>query len=244
MGARKRAREDDHDAASELEDTDSETPKNHSHLPKYSCVTHASSAGSDGESDKEVPEHVIAPKKHGCPCKAVLTADPETHADFNIPVYVEIAMPPKLKPRKTYKGNKMEKQEPRMEGPFSLTHNMSWGAFLTAISNAVDEDIENLSIGNMKWGIQKKGRYPLANWEGYVAMHKQIAMQKEPSSLIIMVYLPMPKVPKRSGQKQGQVDEYDEDMPVEQDNSRWGQKVGYIITQFFIDSIVLMDHGL
>ena len=245
MATRKRTRGDDSDSESDaaIAASDMETPnlKKHSHPPKYSRVTRVSPAGSDGESDKEVPERVIAPKKRGCPHKVVSAADAKTtgDADFSIPVYVEIAVPPKLKPGKTYKGNKMEKQEPRMEGPFSLTRNMSWGAFLVAISNAVDEDIENLSIGNMKWGIQRKGRYPLSDRVGYIAMHKQIATQKEPSSLIIMVYLPMPKV---SGRKQGQVDEHD--MPVEQDNSHWGQKVEYIITQSFIDSIVLTDYGI
>jgi hypothetical protein len=90
-----------------------------------------------------------------------------SHARFNVPVYVEIAVPPKLKPRKTYKGNKLEKQEPRMEGPFTLTHNMSWEAFLKAISNTVDEDLENLVIDDMKWGIQRKGRYPPGGLYGH-----------------------------------------------------------------------------
>lgn len=189
-------------------------------------------AGSDGEPNREPEEHAVAPKKRGRPFKVVADSE-ETCAtrSFNVPVYVEIAVPPKLKPGKTYKGNKMEKQEPRMEGPFTLTHKMSWGAFLTAISNTVDEDIENLVTEDMKWGIQRKGRYPLVNRVGYDAMHKQIVAQKDPSSLIIMVYLPMPRVPKRKGQRQDQDSE-----DVEQDNSRWAQKVGHIITRFITAS--------
>ena len=126
----------DPDSASE----DTETPKKHSRPPKHSCVN---PAGSDGDEK----EPVTAPKKRGHPRKVVDSE--ETHSSrvsFNVPVYVEMAVPPKLKPGKTYKGNKMEKQEPRMEGPFTLTRKMSWEAFLIAILNTVDEELENLLI--------------------------------------------------------------------------------------------------
>ena len=94
------------------------------------------------------------------------------------------------------------------------------------------EDIENLATEDMKWGIQRKAHYPLANWVGYIAMHKQITSQKDPSSLIIIIYLPMPRVSNRRGHGQDQV--MDKDM--EQDNSRWGRKVG-IITRFLITAL-------
>ena len=228
-GTRKRAREDDSESDPASEDT--VTPKKHSHPSKHSRITQArmSPAGSDEDINEEHVMPVAAPKKCGRPFK--VAASEEIHASFSVPVYVEIAVPPKLKPRKTYKGNKMEKQAPRMEEPFTLTRNMSWGAFLTAISNAVDEDIENLSIGEMKWGIQRKGRYPLVNRVGYMAMHTQIAAQKEPSSLIIMIYLPMPRVPKRRGQRQ---DDDDMEPASEQDNTRWGQKVGTSLHNFLL----------
>jgi hypothetical protein len=99
---------------------------------------------------------------------------PLSHASLNVPVYVKIAVPPKLKLQRTHKDNKMEKQEPRMEGPFTLTHRMMWKAFLTAISNTIDEDLENLLIEDMKWGLQKKAWYPLANNAGYMAVMRVI----------------------------------------------------------------------
>ena len=128
MDTKKRAREDDLEPESDPVSED-KTPKKHSHPPKHPRITcGASSAGNDGD-DKE--EHVIAPtasgnlKKHGRPFKVVdLDSGLAWEESFSVPVYVEIAIPPKLKPGKTYKGNKMEKQEPRMEGPFTLTRNM------------------------------------------------------------------------------------------------------------------------
>jgi hypothetical protein len=57
------------------------------------------------DSDKE--ECTIAPPKRGRPRKDGGKVAEET-ASINIPVYVEIAVPPKLKPGKTYKGTGAE----------------------------------------------------------------------------------------------------------------------------------------
>ena len=240
VGTRKRVREDDSPESDPVPNEDMETPKKKSHPLKHSRVTRVpvspQAAGSDRGSDKE--DHVITPKKRGRPFKIVDAEETRASVRFNVPVYVEIAVPPKLKAGKTYKGNRMEKQEPRMEGPFTLTSTMTWGAFLTEISTTVDEDIENLVMGDMKWGIQRKTRYPLVNRAGYIAMHKQIASQKDPSSLIIMIYLPMPRVPKRRGQGQDEVKD-----DTEEDNSRWGQKVGHIITRFYYSIVLTLVHN-
>ena len=185
---------------------------------------HPQARRSHGSRKEPSEDPVAVPKKRSRPRK-IREETPLSHTSLNVPVYVEIAVPPKLKLGRTHKGNKMEKQEPRMEGPFTLTRRMTWKAFLTAISDTVDEDLENLLIEDMKWGLQKKIRYPLASHAGYMAMLKQITAQRVPSAMIIMVYLPIPRVPKRKRQRQDQ--DEDEDQDVDQDNSRWGQKVGY-----------------
>lgn len=145
---------------------------------------------------------------------------------FSIPVFVEIAVAPKFRPGKTPKGNKLEKQEPRTEGPFSLTQKLRWDGFLDAIAMTVDEDLENLAIEGMSWGF-KKAKWPLYNETGYHAMIQQIKTQKDPSALIIVVALPMPKVVQRKHQRR----ESEVDANVAVDDTLWGQKVGSHVTK-------------
>jgi hypothetical protein len=64
---------------------------------------------------------------------------------------------------------------------------------LQVIATTIKEDLENLEIEGMSWGF-KKAKWPLNNKTGYCAMIQQVKTQKDPSSLIIAIVLPMPKV--------------------------------------------------
>ena len=75
----------------------------------------------------------------------------------------------------------------------------------------------------MTWGFQKKGKLPLNNEVGYHAMIQQIKAQKDLSALIVVVALPLPRMPQT---KRGM----EEAAPVverhgQDDETRWGQKV-------------------
>jgi hypothetical protein len=71
----------------------------------------------------------------------------------------------------------------------------------------------------MTWGFQKKGKLPLSSEVGYRAMIQQIKAQKDLSALIVVVALPLPKVPQPKYRM--------EENTIEQqaDNTLWGQKV-------------------
>jgi hypothetical protein len=76
-------------------------------------------------------ELLIQPKKRGRPSKA---AEAPHEKLFTVPVFVEIAKPPQLVRGKTHKGDKWVKQQPRTEGPFNLTQEMTWDTFLGEVS--------------------------------------------------------------------------------------------------------------
>jgi hypothetical protein len=140
---------------------------------------------------------------------------------FNIAVFVEIAVPPKFRPGKTPRGNKVEKQSPRTAGPFTLTRKMSWNEFLQAVSATAGVEQENMMIDAMTWNFEKKGKWPLNSEVGYHTMIQQVKAQKDLSALIIVVSLPMPKIP--LPRHQAQVEEVgDGDVNTE---TLWGQKV-------------------
>jgi hypothetical protein len=153
---------------------------------------------SDEESSSSDEEPVVARRKRGRPLKArrielesfhepppkrprgrprkPVEDKPQrsTHKHFSIAVYVEIAVPPKFRPGKTPRGNKVEKQEPRTEGPFTLRRTTTWDEFLEEVSAAAQVGQENLTVDGMTWGFQKKGKLLLNNKVGYHAMIQQI----------------------------------------------------------------------
>jgi hypothetical protein len=145
----------------------------------------------------------------------------KTQQHFNIAVFVEIAVPPKFRPGKTPRGNKVEKQSPRTAGPFTLTRKMTWDEFLQAVSATAGVEQENLMIDAMTWNFEKKGKWPLNNEVGYHTMIQQVKAQKDLSALIIVVSLPMPKI--SLPRHQAQVEEVGE-VQVETD-TLWGRKV-------------------
>jgi hypothetical protein len=55
-------------------------------------------------------------------------------------------------------GNKVEKQDPRTEGPFTLRCTTTWDEFLEEVSAAAQVGQENLTVDGMTWGFQKKGK--------------------------------------------------------------------------------------
>lgn len=81
---------------------------------------------------------------------------------------------------------------------------MSWDEFLDAVAEVCDEEKENLFLDEMEWGFSgKKERLPLASKVGYHTMVEQLVNHKEPSSQIIFVYLPTPKIMNRSAGPSG-----------------------------------------
>ena len=146
-----------------------------------------------------------------------------THKHFSIAVYVEIPVPPKFRPGKTPRGNKVEKQDPRTEGPFTLRRTTTWDEFLEEVSAAAQVGQENLTVDGMTWGFQKKGKLPLNNEVGYHAMIQQIKAQKDLSALIVVVALPLPRMPqtkRRMEEVVSVVEHHGQD-----DETLWGQKV-------------------
>lgn len=78
-------------------------------------------------------------------------------------------------------------------------------------------------LDRMMWGFQKKGKLPLSSEVGYCAMIQQIKVQKDLSALIIVVALPLPKIPQPKHQMEENIIEQ------EADNTLWGQKVSFHI---------------
>jgi hypothetical protein len=142
-----------------------------------------------------------------------------TQKHFSIAVYVEIAVPPKFRLGKTPRGNKVEKQEPRTEGPFTLTRRTTWDEFLEDVSATARVERENLTLDGMTWGLLKKGKLPLSNEVGYHAMIQQIKTQKDPGALIVVVALPLPKMPQLKRRMEEDTVEH------QVDDTLWGQKV-------------------
>jgi hypothetical protein len=75
----------------------------------------------------------------------------------------------------------------------------------------------------MTWGFQKKGKLLLNNKIGYHAIIQQIKAQKDLSALIVVVALPLPRMPQTKHRME-------EVVPVverhgQDDETLWGQKV-------------------
>jgi hypothetical protein len=68
-------------------------------------------------------------------------------------VYVKINTPPKFEWGKTHKGNKLKSQRPRKEGLFTLTWQFNWRKFLEKVTEAIEEEQENLLIDEMAWAF-------------------------------------------------------------------------------------------
>ena len=100
---------------------------------------------------------------------------------------------------------------------------MTWDEFLEDVSVTAWVEQENLMLDGMTWGFLKKGKLPLGNEVGYHAMIQQIKTQKDLDALIVVVALPLPKMPLLKHQMEADI--------VEQqvDNTLWGQKVCFHI---------------
>jgi hypothetical protein len=96
---------------------------------------------------------------------------------------------------------------------------MSWDEFLQAVLATAGVEQENLMIEVMTWNFEKKGKWPLNSEVGYHTMIQQVKAQKDLSALIIVISLPMPKIP----YPKHQVEEVE--VETEVDQTLWGQKV-------------------
>jgi hypothetical protein len=172
-----------------------------------------------GRPRKKQPSDKLPPKPRGRPRKTI--EDPESR-QFLVPVFVEIAVAPKLVRGRTPRGDKLVKQPPSIEGPFNLTPGMGWDAFITEIANVVGFDKENLIVSTMTWSFQRKAVLPLTSEDGYKTMIQQIRVLKDPSAAIIVISLPAPWT--KAIRSQNINDEEVLAMRHE-DNSLWGKKV-------------------
>jgi hypothetical protein len=110
-----------------------------------------------------------------------------------VPVFVEMAVAPKLVRGKTHRGNKWVKQSPNSNGPFSLAHRTTWSTFVKEIAEMPGLDKENLTVEAMTWSFQKKTVLPLTNKGKFQMMIQQIRILKDPSAAIIVINLLTPK---------------------------------------------------
>ena len=82
---------------------------------------------------------------------------------------------------------------------------------------------ENLTVDGMTWGFQKKGKLLLNNEVGYHAIIQQIKAQKDLSVLIVIVALPLPRMPQTKHQMEEVVPAVE--CHGQDDETLWGQKV-------------------
>jgi hypothetical protein len=172
-----------------------------------------------GRPRKKQPSDDHRAKQRGRPRKAI--EDPQSR-QFLVPVFVEMAVAPKLVRGRTPRGDKFVKQPPSTEGPFSLTQGIDWDAFVTEIARVVRLDKENLVVSTMTWSFQRKAVLPLTNEGGYKTMIQQIRVLKDPSSAIIVVSLPMPQT---KASRSHNVNDSELSAMGHEDNSLWGKKV-------------------
>ena len=93
------------------------------------------------------------------------------------------------------RGDKFVNMPATMGGPFVFMRKMGWDKFLEEVAEIVDVDIENLGLDGMTWGFQeKKAKLPLTNEHGFQTMRNQIENHRDLSSVIIIVYHPIPRV--------------------------------------------------
>lgn len=183
------------------------------------------------EADTEVP--VAQPKKRGRPRKIVDDV-PVAPKVWSVSVFVEIASPPKLQTGKTPRGDKFVNMPATMGGPFIFMRKMGWEKFLEEVAEIVDIDVENLGLEGMTWGFQeKKAKLPLTNEHGFEALRNQIKNHCDLSSVIVIVYHPIPRVRQpratlREGRRApqavtdgGRVQDVNQDVP-----TRWEAKIG------------------
>lgn len=152
---------------------------------------------------------------------------PEASKRLAVHVYVQISRPPKVVLGKTHKGDKYKAQKPRKEGPFTLTLKYNWQRFLTAISETVDEDLENLLIDEMVWTFSgKKNELPLTNKPGFKAMMEQLDGLSGKTTPAVILHLPAP-LSSRKKQRRAEVNSTDdENLDMAKGNSMWAKKAG------------------
>ena len=120
---------------------------------------------------------------------------PKKKLPFAVAVFVLVAVPPKVVPGKTHKGDKTIKQDPITAGPFTLTRKTRWKDSVQLVAEAIDIQIENISLNAMTWHFQNKSSHalPLKSEDGFDVMRTQVKSHKDPSSQIIFVNHPMIK---------------------------------------------------
>lgn len=208
ISKKKRKKKKAHQSDATSEDSDTEPKKK----KKKGKAHQRSSVGSDSDPDatelpqtkttSRRPEKVSAeadtpvaqPKKRGRPRKVVDDVTPVPKV-WNVSVFVEIASPPKLQTGKTPRGDKFVNMPATMGGPFVLTRKMGWDKFTEEVADIVDVDTENLGLDGMSWGFQeKKAKLPLTNEHGFQTLRNQIKNHRDLSSVIIIVYHPIPRI--------------------------------------------------
>ena len=79
---------------------------------------------------------------------------PAKKSPFAVPVFVLVAVPPKVVPGKTHKGDKMVKQDPVTTGPFTLMQKLRWMDFVQLVAKTIDVQMENVSLNALTWHFQ------------------------------------------------------------------------------------------
>ncbi|EDR10762.1 uncharacterized protein LACBIDRAFT_315508 [Laccaria bicolor S238N-H82] len=162
--------------------------------------------------------------------RKVVDDTPVTPKVWSVSVFVEIALPPKLQTGKTPCGDKFVNMPAMMGGPFVFMRKMTWEKFLEEVAEIVDVDIENLGLDGMTWGFQeKKAKLPLTNDHGFQTMRNQIKNHRDLSSIIIVVYHPIPCVrqPRATLRESCSAPQPDPDGGrVQEVPTRWEAKIG------------------
>ena len=116
-------------------------------------------------------------------------------SSFAVPVFVLVAVPPKVVPGKTHKGDKTIKQDPVTTGPFTLTRKLRWMDFVQLVAETINVQMENVSLNALTWHFQNKSSQalPLKSEDSFDVMRKQVKSLKDPSSQIIFVNHPIIK---------------------------------------------------
>ena len=211
-------------------------------LPKTKKTSHQPENVST-EADTEVP--VAQPKKRGRPRK-IVDDTPVAPKVWSVSVFVEIASAPKLQTGKTPRGDKFVNMPATMGGPFVFMRKMGWDKFMEEVAEIVDVDIENLGLDGMTWGFQeKKAKLPLTNEHGFQTMWNQIKNHHDLSSVIIIVYHPIPCVKQsratlREGRRAPQT--VTDGGRVEDVPTRWEAKVSNSISEWWFCSHAFPAH--
>ena len=114
---------------------------------------------------------------------------------FAVPIFVLVAVPPKIIPGKTHKGDKTVKQNPITAGPFSLTQKTRWVDFVALVANTIGVEKENVNLNTMTWHYQNKASQalPLKSEGSFDVMRKNVKSLKDASSQVIFVNHPIVK---------------------------------------------------